>query len=115
MDRRTRRLFLLAVGGVLLLATLGGGGTDGPPDAPSVDGVVIGVDSAGIGNVSAFTLRTLDGQRLVFGLARLGNVLAFPPDHLAEHLATAQQIRVWYRTSDAGGLEALWLEDLPAG
>ena len=84
-----------------------------PPNAPTVDGVVVGVDSAGLANVSAFRLRTDDGRTLQFGLASLGDAIQFPPGHLAEHLANSVRVRVWYR-DDGGRLEALWLEDAPA-
>ena len=61
-------------------------------------------------DVHSFTLRANDGQRLTFGLAELQNGTQFPPGHLAEHQATSQPVRVFYR--DAGGtLQALRLED----
>ena len=106
---------LVVIVGLVAMALGGGGGTDGPPDAPTMDGVVVKVDSAGLGDVSAFTLRTRDGQSVVFGLSELRNGVAFPPGHLAEHMATAHQIRVWYGTTTSGALEALWLEDLAGG
>ena len=118
MDRRTRRLFVVVVG-LVVVAGLAwsflGDGTAGPPDAPTVDGVVIKVDSAGLAAVSAFTLRTADGRSLTFDLSQLRNGVAFPPGHLAEHLATSQQVRVWYRTAPSGDLQALWLEDVSGG
>jgi len=119
MDRATRRVFL-GVLGLLVLAglvlALGPGSQgSGPPDAPTVDGVVVAVRSAGLSAVSGFSLRTNDGRVLEFGLAGLRNGTTFPPGHLAEHLATSQRIRVWYSTAGDGRLEALWLEDVPAG
>ena len=119
MDRQTRRLFLAALAVVAIAAAVvaltGGGPADGSrPDGPAVDGVAIQVESSGLASVSGFTLRTADGRELRFGLGELQNATQFAPGHLAEHVATSQPIRVWYRET-AGGLEALWLEDVPAG
>jgi hypothetical protein len=77
-----------------------------------VDGVVVGVDSSGLANVTAFRLRTDDGRTLQFGLRSLRDPVIFPPGHLAEHLANSVRVRVWYR-DEGGRLEALWLEDAP--
>ena len=101
MDRATRRIFaailgVLVVGGLGLVMLGGGDPPSGPPDAPTQDGVVIQVDSAGLAAVSGFTLRTDDGRTLSFGLRDLRNGTRFPAGHLAEHLATSQRIRVWY-------------------
>jgi hypothetical protein len=118
VDRLTRRAFLVALGllaAVGLVAMLASSGSPWVrPDEQSVEGVVVAVDTAGLGAVNGFTLRTSDGQELEFGLSGLRNGVAFPPGHLAEHVATSQPIRVWYRES-AAGLEALWLEDAPPG
>ena len=119
MDRRTARFFLLVL--VLLAAlavgaaVLGGRGSAPvrPTDAPTVEGIVVGVDSAGLGNVSGFSLRTDDGRTLKFGLSALGDAVQFPPGHLGEHVANSVRVRVWYRDA-AGRLDALWIEDAPA-
>jgi len=119
VDRRTLRFFvqllLLVVALGLGAAVLGGraGTPVRPADAPTVDGIVVGVDSAGLGNVSAFSLRTDDGRTLRFGLSSLLDAVQFPPGHLGEHLANSVRVRVWYRDAD-GRLDALWLEDAPA-
>jgi hypothetical protein len=118
VDRRTVRFFaaVLAVIAVVGIATavLGGAATSRPtpPDAPTVDGVVVGVNSTGLANVTSFTLRTNDGRTLEFGLSDLGDGTAFPPGHLGEHVANSVPVRVWYRES-GGRLDALWLEDAP--
>ena len=117
MDRQTRRLFLLGLGVVVVAAGLavalsGRIGSQDRPSGPTIDGVVVQVESSGLASVAGFTIRTVDGRQLRFGLAELRNGVAFPPAHLAEHVATAQPVRVWYRES-AGGFEALWLEDVP--
>lgn len=118
MDRRTRNLFALAL--VLVIVATGGaaillGGGPGTPEsatAPFVDGVVVGVESEGLDRVRGFSLRTADGSTLPFTLGALENGAAFPPGHLAEHQATAQRVRVWYR-DDGSTRVALRLEDAP--
>ncbi len=117
MDRATRRGFLgilglLVVGGLALMIW-GGDQAPSKPDGPTIDGVAIKVASTGLASVSSFTLRTDDGRTLDFGLGALRNGTTFPPCHLAEHVATSQRIRVWYAEISGGGLDALWLEDLP--
>ena len=117
MDRQTRRLFVAALAVVAMaagvVAFLSRPDGQGRPDGPTVDGVVIEVESTGLNAVSSFTLRTADGRLLRFGLEGLRNATAFPPGHLSEHVATSTPVRVWYRES-AEGLQALWLEDAPA-
>ena len=43
-------------------------------------------------------------------LGDLENGTEFPPGHLVEHQATAQPVRVWYRTEN-GARVAVRLED----
>ena len=72
---------------------------------------MVQVDSAGgLGDVRGFTLRRPGGELVVFSLRKLQNGTQFPPGHLAEHQATAQAVRVFYRDAD-GTLQALRLED----
>ena len=112
MDRRTRTLFAVALiaivglaGGAAILAGAGGPttpvSTSGPSGTTAVVGVVVGVDSAGLGEVRGFTLRQVGGALIEFRLAELENAVQFPPGHLAEHQATAQPVRVWYRQDGA--------------
>ncbi len=76
-------------------------------------GVIVAVDSRGLGDVRSFTLRSPDGAELTFDLSRLENGADFPPGHLVEHQATAERVRVWYR--DVGGIrQAIRLEDAGA-
>jgi hypothetical protein len=83
--------------------------------APSTEtGVVIAIDSAGLTDVRGFTIRTADGRQVTFAIGALENGAQFPPGHLAEHQATAQPIRVFYRDED-GRLVAFRLEDAPPG
>ena len=105
MDRRTRNLFALVL--VVVFAITGGAALllsdssildpDGGPATDSVEGVIVGVDSAGLGDVRGFTLRQTGGETLEFLLGELENQTEFPPGHLAEHQATAEPVRVWYR------------------
>ena len=118
MDRRTRSLFALALGAVLVLTAgaailLGETRTPDPgtpPGAQSMVGVIVGVDAASLTDVRGFTLRTSDGASTVFDLGVLENGAEFPPGHLVEHQATAQPVRVWYR-NDGARKVAVRLED----
>jgi hypothetical protein len=127
VDRRTRNLFAIVLVAVIALSggaalILGGGSSPTPaatppaatPPAgtPEVVGVIVAVDSQGLGDVRGFTLRRSGGEELGFSLAALENGIQFPPGHLAEHLADAVPVRVWYRESGGERL-ALWLEDAP--
>jgi hypothetical protein len=117
MDRTTRNLFALAL--VLVIAVTGGaaillGGSSGrgSSDAPTLDGVIVGVDSAGLDQVRGFSLRTMDGTTVEFTIGTLEDPTAFPPGHLVEHQATAQAVRVWYRTEGSNRV-AIRLADAP--
>ncbi len=70
--------------------------TAGLPASP-VSGVVVGVDSAGLGQVHGFTLRVDGGAELELQLGALENAAQFSPSHITEHLATSERIRVFYR------------------
>ena len=118
MDPRTRNLFALAFVAVVVLTgaaafLLGGSGPrdpGAPPDAASMVGVIVGVQAQGLTDVQGFTLRTADGTTVAFRIGNLENGDEFPPGHLVEHQATAQQVRVWYRAE--GDLKvAIRLED----
>ena len=106
MDRRTRNLFVLALVAVIVLtgaaAFLLGGSSRRDPGAPAnataAVGVIVGVESEGLDKVRGFNLRTTDQGTLAFVIGDLENGVEFPPGHLVEHQATAQPIRVWYRT-----------------
>ena len=118
VDPRTRNLFALALVAVVVLTgaaafLLGGrgpGDPDAPPDADQMVGVIVGVQAQGLTDVRGFTLRTNDGASVAFTIGALENGAEFPPGHLVEHQATAQPIRVWFRTE--GGVKvAIRLED----
>jgi hypothetical protein len=118
VDRRSRNLFLVALvvvigltgAAVFLLGGNATGDSDGPPGTEAAVGVIVGVESGGLDKVRGFDLRTTDQGTLAFELGTLDNGAVFPPGHLVEHQATAQPVRVWYRTED-GVRVAVRLED----
>jgi len=120
VDRRTRTLFaaLLAaiVIGTAVAAILLSETRTADPDAPAgttdMTGVVVGVEGQGLGDVRGFTLRIAGGELIEFSLRAVENGTEFPPGHLAEHQATSEPIRVWFRTSGTERL-AIRLEDAP--
>ena len=79
------------------------------PESP-VAGVVTSVDATSLTEVKGFTLRTTTGDDLTFVIGTLENGDEFPPGHLAEHLAAAAPILVYFRVQD-GKLVAYRLED----
>ncbi|MFP5343430.1 MAG: hypothetical protein ACLGIJ_10985 [Candidatus Limnocylindria bacterium] len=121
MDAGTRRalvavliLIIAVTGGAAVL--LGGPGGDAPGPGPSggatsplpasavpaspLTGVIVAVDSRGLTDVRAFTLRTVDGTLYAFDLRELRSTAAFPLGHLAEHQATAEPVVVTFRVED---------------
>jgi outer membrane lipoprotein SlyB len=84
------------------------------PGAPTsrVEGVPIDVEAEGFTQVTAFTIRTDDGQQLRFLLGPLENATEFPPTHLAEHLAGSTRIIVYSRPEGSDQV-AYRLEDAP--
>jgi hypothetical protein len=83
-----------------------------PGVASPVDGIVLTVDAASLTDVRGFTLRTDGGFAFTFVLGQLENVTEFSPSHLAEHQASSEPIRVWFRT-EGGERVAYRLEDAP--
>jgi hypothetical protein len=70
------------------------------PSPTPIDGVVIGVQAASLGDITGFQLRTPGGTVYAFKLGTLQNATEFSPSHLAEHQATSLPIRVWYLDQD---------------
>ena len=111
-------MFVVAFAAVVVLTgaaalLLGGTGLhdpNAPANATAVVGVIVAVDSEGLDKVKGFTLRTTDQGSLPFTIGVLENGAEFPPGHLVEHQATAQPVRVWYRT-EGGARVAIRLED----
>jgi hypothetical protein len=75
-----------------------------------IEGVITNVVSAGLDQVTEFTIRTADGTILRFRIGILENGAEFPPGHLTEHQATSDPIRVTFHLED-GELVATRLED----
>ena len=71
-----------------------------PDVASPVDGVVISVDASGLTDVRGFVLRASGGFSFDFVLGPLENATEFPPGHLAEHQATSQPVRVYFRVEN---------------
>jgi len=116
MTRALRRLLVVAA----VAAGCVPGASLEPPATLSVtspvDGVVFSVDAASLGDVRGFTLRpTNSAFSFGFVLGELENPTEFPPSHLAEHQATSQPVRVYFRTEN--GIHTVYrLEDAaPSG
>lgn len=75
-----------------------------------VTGVVIAVDSTGLGSVSGFTLRLADGRTQAFRIGILENGASFPPGHLKEHMVAAAPVRAFFRP-EGSDLVVYRLED----
>lgn len=83
-----------------------------PPPPSPVDGVVVAVDSAGLGQVKAFTLRLPGASSVTLTLGALENATQFSPSHLAEHQASSVPVRAFYRLEN--GVPVVYrLEDAP--
>jgi hypothetical protein len=81
--------------------------------ASPVDGVVVSVDAASLGDVRGFSLRVSNGVVYEMKLGQLQNATQFSPSHLAEHQATSSPIRAWYLLDD-GTPVVYRLEDAPS-
>ncbi len=94
---------------------LGPGRTPAATDllASPVQGVVIAVDAAGLGDIRDFVIRVADGSTITLAVGQLENPTEFPPGHLAEHMASSEPIRAHYRLEN-GSPVAYRLEDAPA-
>jgi hypothetical protein len=110
---RIRLAILLgAVAAITVAVALGLNSPANYPETGDVVGVVVAVDSQGLGDVRGFTLRLPGGEQQTFSLRALENGTQFPPGHLAEHQATAAPVRVTYRVEGTERL-AIRLEDAP--
>jgi len=104
-----RPIGLIGVGLAILLAACG-------PAPQTVAGFVADVKSSSITQVESFTLRTPEGQELVFRVGRLElDGGAFPAGHLREHMALAQAVAVAYREENGERVayrlaDATWLQ-----
>jgi hypothetical protein len=82
-----------------------------PAPASPVVGVVVAVDSSGLGRVGGFSIRVADGSTIDFELGALENPTEFPPSHLAEHMASSQPVRVFFRQEPGQMFDVYRLED----
>jgi hypothetical protein len=101
----------LIVSGLCVLFVACGGGNSGER---STDGVIIDVDAPTLTEINSFTLRTLDGDTLVFEIspdAEQDPVEGFFPGHLRSHAIAAEQVRIFYVRSGDRRL-ATRLQDL---
>ena len=85
--------------------------------AETADGVVIDIDTEGLGQMRSFTLRTSDGESLDFVIAGGVDLSGdgFPPDHLFQHMALTEGIAVAYEMRDGERVvtklaDAPWLD-----
>jgi hypothetical protein len=115
---RTRALWLIvfvALAGTAL-SSCGDGNSDGNSDGDrdrdrTVEGVIIDVQAASPAEIESFTLRSNDGETLVFQVAP--DALAdlregFIPSHLRSHAALGEQVELFYR-EEGGKLLAIRL------
>ena len=101
----------IALAAVAVLALMACG-----PAPRTAAGFVVDVQTSSLTQVDSFTLRTQDGQELVFRVGPLElDGGAFPGGHLREHMALAQAVAVAYREEDGERVayrlaDATWLQ-----
>jgi hypothetical protein len=108
----TLRLAFLLVLSFLLAGVACGGGSG----QKSATGIVIDVQSSSLTTLDTFSLRTNDGETLVFHVAPDANPdpqEAFVGGHLRSHLVAASQVKIYYR-EESGDLLAMRIEDILA-
>jgi hypothetical protein len=92
-------------------ASSGASASSEVPESPIV-GLVTNIDSEGLDKVKGFTLRASNGEDLTFVLGTLENAAEFAPGHLAEHMAAADPVLVYFRLEN-GALVVYRLDDAP--
>ena len=86
------------------------------PAPQTAAGFVVDVKSTSLTEIQTFTLRTQDGQELVFKVGALElDGGAFPAGHLRQHMALNQAIAVAYREENGERVayrlaDATWLQ-----
>lgn len=102
-----RRSWVLAC--VTLLVAASCGSSAEPAGSPrELTGVVVKVDSQGLGEVTSFELRSKGTVHEIFINPRV--VYGFNPDHLSGHLASGDPVRVEVREEE-GKLVATAMDD----
>lgn len=102
------RLRALLVGLTLLLGAWTVAGCE--PALHQETGLVVDVRQSSLASVEGFRLQTADGRLVEFATTGMRFDLAFPAQHLGEHLALAQPITVTYKVVD-GRNEVVKLAD----
>ncbi len=93
-------------------AASGAAAVSQPALTSPIEGVVLHVDSPRLGQVTDFTLLT-GGRQVLFRMGTLEDPLDFPAAHLAEHVASSEPVRVYFRV-DGSNLVVYRLEDASA-
>jgi hypothetical protein len=93
---------------VLVGACSGASGGEQPEDSRHMEGVVIKVNTDGLGDISSFEVKNGPTVREFFIDDHAE--YSFPVDHLSEHLASGQPVRVDY-VSSSGELTATQIDD----
>lgn len=100
-----RRVVALLLACLTIIAACGG------DTLRTETGVVIAVEQTGLAEVAGFTLRTADGRELRFDTRETRfDAVGFPPQHLQEHRALAEPVKVTYQAKD-GANRVVKLED----
>jgi hypothetical protein len=74
-------------------------------------GIVVDIQARGLGSIDGFTLRTSDWRDVRFDTTQTRfDTAGFPPQHLQEHRALAEPVRVTYQEKD-GHNAVVKLED----
>jgi hypothetical protein len=102
----TRRVAAGAIALALLVAGCGAGEL-------SASGLVVSVEPAGPAEIAGFTLRTEDGETLIFRIDELDTSSGgFDALHLNDHFMTGQPVAVAYR-AEGGSNVAVRIVDAP--
>jgi hypothetical protein len=102
-------LALVACGGPAPVPATGGPAASEPLTSPVI-GRLVRLEAEGLTKVRGFTMRLADGREVAFTMGPVDNAAEFPPGHLAEHMASSQLVRVFYR-EEAGTRVVYRLED----
>lgn len=82
----------------------------GPPAPERVEGVIVEIDSEGLGEVTSFTLKDGDDTYEIFIAEEVD--YGFPLGHLQEHLSSNEPVAVDLEERDDDKLYALTIEDV---
>lgn len=91
-----------------MVAAVGVACASGNGERREIAGVVVDVESEGLGNVTSFDVRSEGTSYEIF--IDPGATYSFPPSHLSDHLASSEPVRVGLTERD-GRLYATSIED----